>query len=199
MTNRTLITTIFDVDPVILCITKFSPSKVILLTEEDAADKKVESIETIEKTFGSMIEIKRKYTSLYDHVQVASDVADLIDEEHDKGNQIITNVSGSRKTQAFGALYGAYARKDMVKRVVYVTEEDHEIIDFPILSFNISTTKKSILEQIQSGTSSVGDIAEKLDISKGMTYNHLRELKSLGYITDENGYEVTDSGKLAAI
>jgi CRISPR-associated protein Csa3 len=87
----------------------------------------------------------------------------------------------------------------MVSRIVYVTEEDNFIIDFPVLSFNISPTKKLILELIMNGTAAVEAIAVKAGISKGMAYNHLRELRSMGYITDEGGYKITDSGRLAVI
>jgi len=87
----------------------------------------------------------------------------------------------------------------MVQRIVYVTEEDNFLIDFPILSFNISDTKKAILEQIQSGVTSVAAIVINVGISKGMAYNHLRELKSMGYITGDDGYTITDAGKIAVI
>lgn len=87
----------------------------------------------------------------------------------------------------------------MVKKVVYVTEEDNFMIEFPILSFNLSPTKKAILELIQGGTSAVENIAANVGISKGMAYNHLRELKAMGYISDNGGYSLTDSGKLAVI
>jgi CRISPR-associated protein Csa3 len=136
----------------------------------------------------------------HDTVRVAKDVAELIEKEHDRGNQVIVNVSGGRKPQAFGALFGAYARNDMVQRIVYVTEEDSTIIDFPVLSFNLSETKKLILEEIQNGVSAVTQIAATAGISKGMTYNHLRELKSMGYIADgDSGYIITDAGKIASI
>ncbi|AKB14242.1 CRISPR locus-related DNA-binding protein [Methanosarcina thermophila] len=109
-------------------------------------------------------------------------------------------MSGGRKPQAFGALFGAYARNDMVQRVVYVTEEDSFMIDFPVLSFNLSETKKLILEEIQKGVSSVTKIAATAGISKGMTYNHLRKLKAMGYIADgESGYIITDAGRIASI
>jgi CRISPR-associated protein Csa3 len=87
----------------------------------------------------------------------------------------------------------------MVQRIVYVTEEDNFLIDFPILSFNISDTKKAILEQIRSGVTSVAAIALNVGISKGMAYNHLRELKAMGYITGDDGYTITDAGKIAVI
>ncbi len=199
MTNLTLISTIYALEPVIFCITRLSPSKIIILTEENTDDKKVRAEQTIIDTFGKIIEIEKKITSLYNTVQVAQDVSDLIEKEHARGNQIIINVSGGRKPQAFGALFGAYTRSDMVQRIVYVTEEDNFLIDFPILSFNISDTKKAILEQIRSGVTSVAAIAVNVGISKGMAYNHLRELKAMGYITGEDGYSITDAGKIAVI
>lgn len=199
MTNLTLISTIYTLEPVIVCVTRLSPSKLILLTEEGTDEKKLRSEQTLEDTFGKVIEIVKKNTSLYDTVKVAQDVATLIEEEHARGNHIMINVSGGRKPQAFGALFGAYTRSDMVKRIVYVTEEDNFIIDFPILSFNISDTKKTILEQIKSGVGSIQDIAIKVGISKGMAYNHLRELKAMGYIKGEDGYTITDAGKIAVI
>ncbi len=199
MANLTLISTIYTLEPVIVCVTRLSPSKLILLTEEGTVEKKLRSEQTIEDTFGKIIIIQKKNTSLYDPVRVAQDVANLIEEENAQGNHVMINVSGGRKPQAFGALFGAYTRSDMVKRIVYVTEEDNFIIDFPILSFNISGTKKIILEHIKSGVSSVQDIARGAGISKGMAYNHLRELKAMGYITGEDGYAITDAGKIAVI
>jgi CRISPR-associated protein Csa3 len=199
MTDSTLITTLYNLEPVLMCVTRLSPSKIIVLTEENAVERKVQAENTLEATFGKVIEVKKAITSLYDPVRVAKDVADIIEKEHALGKNVLINVSGGRKPQAFGALFGAYARSDMVKKVVYVTEEDNFMIEFPILSFNLSPTKKAILELIQNGTSAVENIAANVGISKGMTYNHLRELKAMGYVTDESGYSLTDSGRLAVI
>lgn len=199
MSNLTLITTLYTLEPVLVCITRLSPSKLIILTEDGAVDKKAQAEQMVEATFGKVIEIKKLITFLYDPVRVAQDVADAIEKEHDRGNQVIINVSGARKPQAFGALFGAYARSEMVKRVVYVTEEDNFIIDLPLLSFNISPTKKAILELIKQGETTVTTIATKVGISRGMAYNHIRELKGMGYISDEDNFSITDSGKLAVI
>jgi CRISPR-associated protein Csa3 len=199
MNNSTLITTLYNLEPVLVCVTRLSPSKIIVLTEENAADRKIQAENTLEATFGKVIEIKKAITSLYDPVRVAKDVVDIIEKEHALGRSVFLNVSGGRKPQAFGALYGAFARSDMVKKVVYVTEEDNFMIEFPILSFNLSPTKKLILEMIRDGNVAVENIAATIGISKGMTYNHLRELKTMGYISDESGYSLTDSGRLAVI
>lgn len=199
MPNLTLITTLYTLDPVLVCITRLSPSKVIIITEDGTTDKKVQAENMLEATFGKVIEIRKLITSLYDPVRVAQDVADAIEKEHDRGNQVILNVSGGRKPQAFGTLFGAYARSDMVKRIVYVTEEDNFMLEFPILSFNISPTKKAILEHIRLGEKAVTVIVAKVGISRGMAYNHIRELKEMGYISDEDGFRITDSGRLAVI
>ncbi|WP_370575707.1 CRISPR-associated CARF protein Csa3 [Methanomethylovorans sp.] len=199
MSNLTLITTLYTLEPVLVCVTRLSPSKLIILTEDGAVDKKVQAEQMLEATFGKFIEVKKLITSLYDTVRVAQDVAGAVEEEHGRGNQVMINVSGGRKPQAFGALFGAYARSDMVKRVVYVTEEDNFMIDFPILSFNLSPTKKAILEHIRQGEKAVTAIALKVGISRGMAYNHVRELKDMGYVSDDEGFSITDSGRLAVI
>jgi CRISPR-associated protein Csa3 len=112
---------------------------------------------------------------------------------------VVVNVSGGRKPQAFGALFGAYARKEMVDQVVYVTEEDQFMLEFPLLGFGISETKRAILEQLSGGETSVSNIAVKVGISKGMAYSHLRELKMMGYVSEADGFKITSAGKIAII
>ncbi len=49
MSKLTLISTIYSLEPVIICVTRLAPSKIILLSEEGANEKKVQSEEIIEK------------------------------------------------------------------------------------------------------------------------------------------------------
>lgn len=196
--NTTLISTIYSIEPVMVCITKFSPTKVILLREENTPKEKTKVEETLQDTIGKFIEIKLLTTSLYDTVKVAQDTADAIDDEKAEGNKIIVNISGGRKPQALGALFGCYARNTDVERIVYVTEEDSELIELPILNFGISKTKKQILEELQTEITSVKILAEKIGISRGMTYNHIRELREMGFI-DKDKLSITSAGYLAII
>lgn len=198
-TGLSLISTIYSIEPVIVCATRFSPSRIILLSEEKAPEEKARAEKMITDTLGSVIKVEKRYTSLYDVVQVAKDVATIIEEESARRQRVIVNVSGGRKPQAFGALFGAYARKEMVDQVVYVTEEDQFMLEFPLLGFGISETKRSILEQLNAGETSVSNIAVKVGISKGMTYSHLRELKTMGYVNEEDGFKITSAGKIAII
>ncbi|HEC86303.1 MAG TPA: CRISPR-associated transcriptional regulator Csa3, partial [Thermoplasmatales archaeon] len=43
--NVTLISTIYAIEPVIVAVTHFSPSRIVLLREEDAPEEKIRSEE----------------------------------------------------------------------------------------------------------------------------------------------------------
>ncbi|OFV67726.1 MAG: CRISPR-associated protein [Candidatus Syntrophoarchaeum caldarius] len=193
----TLISTIYRIEPVIVSVTHFSPSKVILIREEDAPEEMIRSENMLRDTLGAVIEIETEITSLYDIVRIAEDVAALIEAEVARGQQVVINISGGRKPQALGALFGTYARKEMVRKVVYITEEDQRIVDLPLLDFGISSTKRMILEAVDEGVRSVPDIAIRIGISKGMTYNHIRELKAKGFVSED--LQITNAGRLAII
>ncbi|WP_455240479.1 CRISPR-associated CARF protein Csa3 [Methanothermobacter tenebrarum] len=196
--ETTLISTVYSIEPVMICITQFSPRKVVLIMEEEPPREKEQVKKIIEDTLGKFIKVQIKETSLYDVVQIAKDTVDTIDEERAKGRKIVVNISGGRKTQALGVLFGCYARNNDVQRIAYVTEEEGEVIDLPILSFGISKTKKKLLDELKKGETSVKNLALKLGISRGMTYNHIRELRNMGFIDPEK-LEITSAGEIATL
>ena len=196
--ETTLISTVYSIEPVMICITQFSPRKVVLIMEEEPPREKEQVKKIIEDTLGKFIKVQKKETSLYDVVQIAKDTVDTIDEERAKGRKIVVNISGGRKTQALGVLFGCYARNNDVQRIAYVTEEEGEVIDLPILSFGISKTKKKLLDELKKGETSVKNLALKLGISRGMTYNHIRELRNMGFIDPEK-LEITSAGEIATL
>ena len=194
----TLISTFYSLEPVMVAITKLSPEKLILLINEDVGKERLQSEVTLRETVGKVIEIETLNTSVYDVVKIARDTAEIIDNEKANGKNIIVNVSGGRKTQALGALFGSYARHEKVERIVYLTEEDNEVVEIPKLNYGISPTKKLILEEMDKGDSSVNNLSIKIGISRGMTYNHIRELREMGLI-EHNKLEITSAGQLAII
>lgn len=194
----TLISTFYSLEPVMVAITKLSPDKLILLKNEDAKDEKLKSEVTLRKTVGTVIDIDTFNTSVYDVVKIANDTAELIDREAAEGNKIIVNVSGGRKTQALGALFGSYARHNHIERIVYLTEEDNEVVEIPKLNYGISKTKKQILKELEGGDASVRNLSIKIGISRGMTYNHIRELREMGLI-EHDKLKITSAGQLAII
>jgi CRISPR-associated protein Csa3 len=196
--KNTLISTIYSLEPVMACITQFSPNKIILLREENPPDKILEAERMLQETVGKVLEIISIPTSVYNVVIIARDTAEIIEEEHAHGHNIVVNISGGRKPQALGALFGSYSRHDMVEKIVYITEEDKNIIDLPILNFGISKTKRIILEELYAGENNVKNLSIKIGISRGMTYNHIRELREMGLI-DPKAFKITSAGELAII
>ena len=196
--DYTLISTIYSIEPIMVCITQFSPKKVVLLREEDAPKEKLKVEQIITETVGNFIDIKTKITSLYDVVRIAQDTVDIIENEKANNRKLFVNISGGRKPQALGALFGCYARHGDIERIVYVTEEDSQTIDLPILNFGLSPTKRMVLEELKKDGKSVKNLAIKIGISRGMTYNHIRELREMGFIAPDK-LEITTAGELAII
>lgn len=199
MPNVSLVTTFYAIEPVMLCIKEFSPDRITLIREEDAPEKKLATEDLVNKSFGNVINVSIKFTSLYDVIRVAGDVVEVIEEEHAKGQKIMINVSGGRKPQALGALFAAYARDEMIERIVYVTEEENQLIDLPKLNFALSATKRMVLEELKEGYDSIKSLAKRIGITRGMLYTHLKDLKELGYIDEQDGFKITTSGKLAIL
>ena len=196
--DYTLISTIYSIEPIMVCITQFSPKKVVLLREEDAPQAKLKVEQIISETVGNFIDIETKITSLYDVVRIAKDTVDVIENEKADNRKLFVNISGGRKPQALGALFGCYARHGDIERIVYVTEEDSQTIDLPILNFGLSPTKRMVLEELTKDGKSVKNLAIRIGISRGMTYNHIRELREMGFISPDQ-LEITTAGKLAII
>jgi len=196
--ETTLISTIYDVEPVMICITKFSPKKVILLTEDDASDVMKESEETLANAFGRFIDIESNETNASDAVEIAASVSTAIDNEKKSGNRIVVNISGGERPQALGTLFGAYSKHQFVDRIVFVDNKKKDVVDLPILRYGISNTKKEILNYLIEGHNTVKDLSTAIGISRGMTYNHIRELRDMGLI-DKDTLEITSAGRLAIV
>ena len=196
--ETTLISTIYDVEPVMICITKFSPKKVILLTEDDASDVMKESEETLANAFGRFINIESRQTNASDAVEIAASVSAAIDNEKKSGNRIVVNISGGERPQALGTLFGAYSKHQFVDRIVFVDNKKKDVVDLPILRYGISNTKKEILNCLIEGHITVKDLSTAIGISRGMTYNHIRELRDMGLI-DKDTLEITSAGRLAIV
>jgi CRISPR-associated protein Csa3 len=79
--ETTLISTIYSLEPVMACITHFTPKKLILLREEDSPPKKLEAERMLKETVGTVMEVEPYLTSIYDVVQIAQDTADAIEKK----------------------------------------------------------------------------------------------------------------------
>jgi len=180
--------------------TKISADRLILLKDKNSNDKQKKSIELVKKSLGSVLEIKTVPIEVYDIVEIAKEVIKIIDLLSDK-DKIYVDITSARKTQALGLLFGAYARCDRIKRISYVTEEDKQVISLPKVSYNLTSAQKRIVEFISNNKiRSMTDFSEEVDVSRGMLYKHIKELKDMDIIEDTpEGIKLTDYGKIVVM
>lgn len=197
--SRVLVTTTYSSDSIILAITKLSIERVYLLIDKKPDETQKETIDMINKTFGSVIEIKEKKIELYDFVEVAKSVTDLLDAISRK-DEIYVNITPGRKTQSLGLLFGCYARPKYIKKIFYATEDTKEIITLPILSFDITQSQRDILDNIEKIDTSKA-LAEEIETSRAMLYRNIKDLLDRGLIEpkEKEGYKLTDAGKIAKL
>lgn len=198
--SKILISTVYGPDPVLLSCTKISPSKLILLVT-DASDKTIKaSLDLIKKSIGRVIELEVVKIPQYDILKIAEIVVELIDKIH-LNNEVIINITSGRKTQSMGVLFGAYARKDHVKKIAYYPdgEEKGNVVYLPLLSMKLTDSQERILDSIKSNkVQSYKSLADATGLSSAMVYRSIDELLNSGLIekTKDEGIRLTDAGKL---
>src|SRR3989344_913405 len=195
VSKTTLVSPFYSIEPFLACLKEINPSRVVLFVQKDSTTDLRKNLALLDSTMGRVIEMEKKEIPMYDILTVAKAVVEAIEKENHAGQKVVVNFTTGRRTVPLGALYAAYARNDLVDRIVYSTEEDNTLLDLPKLSFNLSKTKRAFLEELEKGKKGVPDIAKKLGVTKGMAYVHLRELKAAGMVGDEN--KLTTAGRLA--
>ena len=198
--SKILISTVYGPDPVLLSCTKISPNKLILLVTDESDEVIKESLDLIKKSLGRVLEIDVIKIPQYDIIKIAEIVVNVIDEIH-LNNEIIVNITSGRKTQSMGVLFGAYARKDHVKRIAYYPdgEEKGSVVYLPVLSMKLTESQEKIMDTIKSNKIlSYKSVADATGLSSAMVYRAIDELLNSGLLekTKDEGIVLTDAGKL---
>ncbi|MCF7871618.1 CRISPR locus-related DNA-binding protein [Candidatus Woesearchaeota archaeon] len=198
--TKILIATLYVFEPVIASATKMSADRLILLIDKKPDKKQVESLEILKKSLGSVMEITTVETEVYDIVEVAKETVKIIDLLSDK-DEIYVDITAGRKTKALGLLFGAYARTDRVKKIMYVKEEDKSIVSLPKLSYAITPGQYKIVHYLHKNSIvSMIDLAKEIDISRAMLYKHIKELKDMDVIENtKEGLQLTDYGRIVVL
>ena len=198
--TKVLLATLYVFEPVIATSTKISADKLILLIDKEPDATQQKSLDIIKQSLGSVLEIKTVKTDVYDIVEVARETVKIIDLLSDK-DEIYVDITAGRKTKALGLLFGAYARSDRIKRIMYVKEENKQVVNLPKLSYNITPGQLKIIESLLQGNAkSMADLAEKVDVSKAMLYKHIKELKDMDVVEDsKEGIQLTDYGRIVVL
>lgn len=194
---KILISSIYDHNSVMLCATKFSIDEIFLIIDQEPNKTQKEAVELVKNSLGKVVKIHEKKADVYDICSTAKIVVDLLD-FIDEDKEVIINVTSGRKTQSMGLTFGSYARSNKVTSIVYVTEEDKDIIYLPKLNYDITDSQRAMLELIAvDGVKNINTLSEKLEFSKGITYRNFETLKKKGMIIkNEKGLKLTDYGKL---
>lgn len=195
---RVLITTIYETESIVLAINRFSIDRVFLLSSQQTDEKQQAAIKSIQEHYEKIIEIKEKKIPLYDIVATAQTTTDLID-AISNADEIFLNISTGRRTQILGILFAGYKRSNRIKKIIYVTEKENEIITIPLLSFELTESQHKVLEQIEN-SDQIAKLSEETDYSRAMVYRAIKELKDKGLIEEnEKGHKLTDAGKIAKL
>jgi len=192
--ETTLISTFYSFDPFVAAAHAYSPSKIILVVAKDSIPKIQEDIEKVKELYGKVASISIRQVNGSDLFGIAEETVKLLEEN----KKAVVNISGGWKLLAQGVLYGCYARPELVEKIVCNNIEENTLVEVPKLSFGLTSAKRELLEEIaKKNGRSVSEIADKLGKTRGMIYQHLRELKEVGYVDEK--FEITMAGRLALL
>jgi len=199
---KVLIATLYSPDPVLTAANRLGPDRLILLIDLKPNKEQEKNYKLIEESLGRVVDVKQVRTEVYDIVGVAEKCVEIIDMQP-KDDEIYVNITSGRKTKALGLLFASYARCNRVKKIAYNPEEDkNAVVWLPKMSFKLTESQKKVLSVIGEkdyAKSSLTDLTGKIGISRAMLYRNIDELRDLGYISTENGLELTDAGKIARL
>jgi CRISPR locus-related DNA-binding protein len=194
---KVLITPIYSTDSIVLAINRFSIDRLFLLVSKKSDEEQQKAVAVIKSHYEKIIDIKEKKIELYDLVEAAHQVKEIIDDQG-ANDEIYLNITTGRRPQAMGVLFAGYKRTGKVKKIFYVTEDTNEIITIPKLSFDVTDAQQKILDNIEN-VDKISEMENEIDVSKAMIYRAIIELKNKGLIEEntDKGYKLTEAGKIA--
>lgn len=195
--KKVLIATLYDADAVLLASNRMGADRLILLIDDKPDSKQQKSLELIQSSLGRVLDIKAVKVPLYDIVAVAKKSVEIIRLQPNE-DSIYINISAGRKTQAIGLLYAAYAMCARVKKIAYNSEDRGPVIYLPKLAYNLTESQRKVLEHIEAGDFKTHkELTDKMkDLSPAMVYKNIKDLQDLYLIEVEEGFKLTDAGRI---
>lgn len=192
----TLIATFYSVEPLMPAALAFQPKKIMLLVNKTDGDVK-DNIEKVRQIFGRLVEVDLVKMPEENIVEFAEKFVEILDKEP-KNRMIVVSIGGGWRHAASGALFGCYARPERIYKIVNNTIDGSKVSELPKMGYSMGTQKKEILKiQAEGNDRTVAQIANQLHKTRGMIYQHLRELREQGYVGDD--FNITDAGRLALL
>ncbi len=197
----TLIATFFSVEPFTPAAMKYLASKIILIVaaseDKNTNEKLNRNIAEVRRFFGKMSQVDVVKMESDDILDIAKKTVEIIDEEP-KDVGIVVNLSGGWRSLTNGVLYACYSRTERIEKIVTNRVDRTSLSELPKLQYNLGSTKHELLKRIAvKEHKSVSKLADDMKKTRGMLYQHLRELKTGGYLDDD--FKITDAGRLALL
>lgn len=146
---KTLISTVYEPEPTIAGIMKTTPDKLILVYDQNPAEKVKEAVNKIKQDYKNIIPIEELKIDVYNIPETIEKLVKKIDQEKKANNSIHINLTSGRKTVTIACLYAAMKRDKAVDEIFYIREEDHEKIGLPHPPIRVSKLKECLLEAIE--------------------------------------------------
>lgn len=181
--NITLVTTQknFNDIPYINQIYKIKKISLIYSELNNPAD--LESNSLLEEMDIDILNFKLPYIDLID---MTTKISKYLIKEAKSSNEIIVKLSNDNGILNMALFYAACYNKKNIKSVIIYDTNLHKILHLPLFDFKLSDAKKVILKNIQKGKNSIEDIAKAVGRSNSMVYNHIRDLKDMGFIEKDS-------------
>ncbi len=181
--NITLVTTQkkFNDIPYINQIYKIKKISLIYSELNNPAD--LESNSLLEEMDIDILNFKLPYIDLID---MTTKISKFLIKEAKSSNEIIVKLSNDNGILNMALFYAACYNKKNIKSVIIYDTNLHKILHLPLFDFKLSDAKKVILKNIQKGKNSIEDIAKAVGRSNSMVYNHIRDLKDMGFIEKDS-------------
>ncbi len=174
--TKVLLATIYTHYSIIAMSNGYSINEVILLVDKEPNETMQKNIQLVDDTLGTIMKIKKVPTDLYNIVDIATKSVEIIDSIPEK-DQLYIDITSGRKPKSLGLLFAAYARAKRITKICYVTEDTKQIIKLPKMNYAINATQKELLEIIAKDKDITAlQIADKLNITKGIVYRYIKEL-----------------------
>ena len=198
--TKVLLATIYTHYSIIAMSNGYSINEVILLVDQEPNETMQKNIQLVDDTLGTIMKIKKVPTDLYNIVDIATKSVEIIDSIPEK-DQLYIDITAGRKPKSLGLLFAAYARAKRITKICYVTEDTKQIIKLPKMNYAINTTQKELLEIIAKDKDITAlQIAEKLNITKGIVYRYIKELIEFDALEkDGETMMLSDFGKILVL
>ncbi len=186
-----MIATLYSYEPIITSIFKLGVTNLYLIIDKEPDNNQETAINKIKETFDKHLNIQFLKLPTYDLYEITKEITNLID--NIKSKEIILNASCGRKTKSLGLMYAGYCRSEKIKRIIYVVKEDNEIIDLPIINFELNKNEYLLLSSLEEYFE-INKIMGKTNISRSQIYKIIEKLKKKNLVSEDN--KIITSGKI---